>query len=78
MSKSSNGGKFARDASTGPGAPSSGSEEWPATRAENASEEELNEWQSTRVQTRQPSGLDEWRVPQGPSAGNPPASDRGA
>ena len=78
MSNSSNGGKHARDASTSGGAPSSGPEEWPATRAENATQEELDEWQSTRIQARQPSGIDEWRVPQGPSAGTPHEPERSA
>ena len=67
MSDSSSSGKFAREtlrsrAATGAAAP----EEWPATRAEPASQEEIDEWQATRIQARQPSGIDEWRVPQHP------------
>ncbi len=62
MSDSSNSGKFARDASK-PATPAASRDEWQATRAEPASQEELEEWQATRIQARQPSGLDEWRVP---------------
>lgn len=76
MSNSSNGGKFARDASNSAEPPPSDSEEWQATRAQNASQEELDEWQATRIQARQPSGLNEWRVPQGPSGGTPLEGDR--
>ena len=46
---------FARDASksatTGPATP----EEWPATRVEPASQDEIDEWQATRIQARQPN-----------------------
>ena len=52
MSDSSNSGKFARDASK-PGTPATPPDEWQATRAEPASQEELDEWQATRIQTRQ-------------------------
>ena len=77
MSDSSNSGKFARDGSKpGPSA-TSGPEEWPVTRAEPASPEELDEWQSTRLQARQPSGVDEWRVPMAPTGGTPLESNRG-
>ena len=78
MSNSNNGGKYSRDASNNPGSPPAGPEEWPATRAENASPDELEEWQATRVQARQPSGLGEWRVPQGPVGGTPLEADRQA
>ena len=61
MSDSSNSGKFARDASK-PGTPATSPDEWQATRAEPASQDELDEWQATRIQARQ-SGIDEWRVP---------------
>jgi hypothetical protein len=68
MSDSSSSDKFARDASkpatTGPAAP----EEWPATRAEPASRDEIDEWQATRVLARQPNGVDEWRAPAAPVA----------
>ena len=62
MSDSSNSGKFARNpaqpAASGPATP----EEWPATRAEPATQDEIDEWQATRVQARQPSE-DVWRAP---------------
>jgi hypothetical protein len=78
MSDSSSSGKFARDASksaaTGPATP----EEWPATRAEPASQDEIDEWQATRIQARQPNGIDEWRVPQPPAGGTPQESQRRA
>jgi hypothetical protein len=76
MSNSSNGGKYVRDASDPPGSSPSRPEEWPATRAESASKDELDEWQATRVLARQPSGIDEWRVPQGPAGGTPLEADR--
>ena len=78
MSNSSNGGKFARDASNSPAPSPSTPDEWQATRAQNATQEELDEWQSTRVRARQPSGLDEWRVPQGPVGGTPLEGNRQA
>ncbi|HEY4958565.1 MAG TPA: hypothetical protein VII31_12185, partial [Caldimonas sp.] len=72
MSDSSNSGKFARDASKPGSSAPSPADEWPATRAEPASQEELDEWQATRVQARQPGGIDEWRVPAGSGSGIPP------
>jgi len=71
MSDSSNSGKFARDASK-PGTPAIPPDEWQATRAEPASQDELDEWQATRIQARQ-SGIDEWRVraPGSPTPGQP-------
>lgn len=78
MSNSSGGDKHARDDSIGPRpSPSPGPEEWPATRAETASKDELDEWQATRVQARQSSGQGEWRVPQGPSSDSGRSSGRG-
>jgi len=78
MSDSSSSGKFARDASksatTGPATP----EEWPATRVEPSSQEEIDEWQATRIHARQPNGIDEWRVPQPPAGGTPQESQRRA
>ena len=78
MSNSSNGGKFARDASNSPAPSPSTPDDSRATRAQNATQEELDEWKSTRVLARQPSGLDEWRVPQGPAGGTPLEGDRQA
>ena len=78
MSDSGSSGKFARDASrsttTGPATP----EEWPATRAEPASQDEIDEWQATRIQARQPNGSDEWRAPQPPADATPKESERRA
>jgi hypothetical protein len=68
MNDSSSSDKFARDASkpatTGKAAP----EEWPATRAEPASPEEIDEWQATRVLAHSPNGVDPWRAPAAPVA----------
>ncbi|MEO8081840.1 MAG: hypothetical protein ABI641_15000 [Caldimonas sp.] len=59
MSDSSN-GKFAWEtAKTGTTAPAP--EDWPATRAEPASQEEIDGWQATRLQAR-PGASDEWQA----------------
>ena len=71
MSDSSSSGKFARDASKRPRRDAAAPDEWPATRAEPASQDEIDEWQATRIQARQPNGIDEWRVPQPPAGGTP-------
>ena len=78
MSDSSSSGKFARDASKSAATGTSSPEEWAATRAEPASQEEIDEWQATRIQARQPNGLDEWRVPAAPVGGTPQESQRRA
>ncbi|MDQ6639048.1 MAG: hypothetical protein M3Z15_05205, partial [Pseudomonadota bacterium] len=78
MSDPSSSGKFARDASKSATTGTATPEEWPATRAEPASQDEIDEWQATRVQARQPSGLDEWRVPQPPRGGRTQESPRPA
>ncbi|MEO7055454.1 MAG: hypothetical protein ABI281_01770 [Caldimonas sp.] len=51
MSNSNSGGKFAWE-SPKTHVPSSGPEEWPATRVESATKESPDEWQSTRVLAR--------------------------
>jgi hypothetical protein len=61
MSDSSNSGRFARDPKAGAGSAAM-PDEWPATRAEAATQEEIEEWQATRVQARQPSPTDAWRA----------------
>jgi hypothetical protein len=76
MSDSSNNGKFARDASR-PLASATPPDEWPATRGEAATQDELDEWQVTRVQTHQPNAYDEWRS-RNPAAPTPPESERRA
>ncbi|HEV7577257.1 MAG TPA: hypothetical protein VGO85_14570 [Caldimonas sp.] len=78
MSDSSSSGKFARDTSKSATTGTPTPEEWPVTRAEAASPDELEEWQATRVQARQSNGLDDWRVPQPPAGGTPQESQRRA
>src|SRR5690349_23967227 len=81
MSDSSNNGKFARDSAKPAASGSTAPEEWPTTRAEAATQDEIDEWQATRVQPRQPSSEDVWRGAQPVAApmGSPgPAPERRA
>jgi len=76
MSDSSNSGKFARDPAKSTASGAAAPDEWPATRAEAATQDEIEEWQATRVQARQPSADDGWRAAH-PGAGIPvPAPER--
>ncbi|HEY2559080.1 MAG TPA: hypothetical protein VGI48_05145 [Caldimonas sp.] len=68
MSDSSNSGKFARDTAKAAASSAAKPDEWPATRAESATQEEIDEWQATRVQARQSSADDGYRAAH-PSAG---------
>ena len=78
MSDSSSSGKFAgtprRARRRAPRLP----DEWPATRAEPAPQDEIDEWQATRVQARQPNGIRaNGSSPPAPSAcATPPESQR--
>jgi hypothetical protein len=76
MSDSSNSGKFARNPAQPAASGSATPEEWPATRAEAATQDELEEWQATRVQARQPAE-DAWRAPHpGAAPGAAPPTER--
>ena len=61
MSNSSGSSKFARESSK-PGTASAGPrEDWPATRAEAATQQEIDEWQATRAVTGR-NAPEEWQA----------------
>src|ERR1035441_6668576 len=60
MSNSS-GGKFAWESSK-TGTASAAPDDWPATRAEASTKEEIDEWQATRAQSNR-TAPDEWQAP---------------
>ena len=74
MSDSSGSGKFARDPAKPAASSAAGPEEWPATRAEAATQDEIEEWQATRALPRQPNHAESRVVP--PPAAMPPSTER--
>ncbi|MEP6740483.1 MAG: hypothetical protein ABJA61_08900 [Caldimonas sp.] len=75
MSNSSSGGKFAWESSkTGEPSPTP-HDDWPATRAESATQEEFDEWQATRAQIRQGVDTDEWQPTRAQPNGTRPSGE---
>ena len=74
MTDSSSSGKFARDLAKPAASAATGPEEWAATRAEAATQDEIEEWQATRVQPRQPNSAEARVAP--PPAAVPPQAER--
>jgi hypothetical protein len=75
MTDSSSSGKFARDLAKPVSSAAAGPEEWQATRAEAATQDEIEEWQATRVVPRQPDSA-ETRGPPQPAVVPLPQTER--